>query len=171
MPVVRAISIQPALDRLPSDQNTMLTNWSTVPRYWPSDVSAENRNICATPVSISVSDEAPFIRAMVKMKPAENRAQAKDPRATARLDGAVPANRMTHTAPNPAADETPNVDGEASGLSRTAWKTVPEIPRPNPTSAAISARGTRKDQRMACCWPLSVNSARMIAGNDMSAAP
>ena len=120
MPVVRAISIQPALDRLPSDQNTMWTNWSTVPRYWPSDVSAENRNICATPVRISVSDEAPFIRAMVKMKPAENRAQAKAPRATIRLDGAVPENRMTHTAPNPAADETPNVDGEASGLRRTA---------------------------------------------------
>ncbi len=83
-------------------------------------MSAENRNICATPVSISVSDEAPFILAMVKMKPAENRAQAKAPRATDRLDGAAPANRMPHTAPNPAADEIPNVDGEASGLRKTA---------------------------------------------------
>ena len=55
---------------------------------------------------------------------------------------------MDRLAPNTAALETPNVDGDAMGLFRFVCITRPETESPAPAMTAASTRGMRMFQRM-----------------------
>ena len=59
-------------------------------------------------------------------------------------------------APSAAPDETPSVNGVASGLRSSAWNTTPAAARVAPTIAAASVRGSRAMKKI-CASGLSRN--------------
>ena len=59
-------------------------------------------------------------------------------------------------APSAAPAETPSVNGVASGLRSSAWKTTPDAASAAPTSAAASVRGSRETKKI-CASVLSAN--------------
>ena len=59
-------------------------------------------------------------------------------------------------APSAAPDETPSVNGVASGLRSSPWKTTPAAASVPPTSAPASVRGSRATKKI-CASTLSAN--------------
>ena len=66
-------------------------------------------------------------------------------------------------APSAAPAETPSVNGVASGLRSSPWKTTPAVASVEPTSAPASVRGSRAMKKI-CASGLSAN------GTDQSKA-
>ena len=66
-------------------------------------------------------------------------------------------------APSAAPADTPSVNGVASGLRSSPWKTTPAVARVEPTSAPASVRGSRAMKKI-CASGLSAN------GTDQSKA-
>ena len=60
----------------------------------------------------------------------------------------APPTVMASIAPSAAPAETPSVNGVASGLRSSAWKTTPDEASAAPTSAAASTRGNRATKKI-----------------------
>ena len=75
-----------------------------------------------------------------------------------------PRAMMAKAAPNAAPWDTPMVEAEARGLRRIPCMTQPTMPRPNPATMAVTARGRRRFKTMmfSFCppWPKRVASTR-----------
>ncbi len=56
---------------------------------------------------------------------------------------------IANTAPTAAPPETPSTYGSASGFLRSAWNVAPARPKAPPTSAASTARGSRRSRVIA----------------------
>ena len=65
-------------------------------------------------------------------------------------------NVIARTAPSAAPVETPSVNGVASGLRSSPWKTTPAEAKSAPTQAPASVRGSRATKKI-CASTLSAN--------------
>src|SRR3546814_16395538 len=69
-------------------------------------------------------------------------------------------NTSASAAPNAAADDTPNVNGLASGLFSTVCISAPARPRAAPARRALTARGNRIGQIRAAAISFPVDASR-----------